>query len=77
VEVGYKVFHAEIRQCRSLRSNRFGIEPEITVKVAKLNYRIFEASIAYHGRTYAEGKETGWRDGIAALYYIIRFRLFD
>jgi glycosyltransferase involved in cell wall biosynthesis len=77
MEVGYKVFRSEILQRLRLKSNRFGIEPELTVKVAKLECRIYEVPIAYHGRTYAEGKKIGWRDGIAALYYIIRFRLFD
>jgi len=77
MEVGYKVFRAEILQRLRLRSDRFGIEPEFTVKVAKLGCRVYEVPIAYHGRTYAEGKKITWRDGIAALYYILRFRLFD
>ena len=77
MEVGYKVFRAEVFQRLRLKSNRFGIEPELTVKAAKLGYRIYEVPIAYHGRTYAEGKKITWRDGIAALYYIARFRLFD
>ena len=77
MEVGYKVFRTEVLQRLRLRSDRFGIEPELTVKVAKLGCRIYEVPIAYHGRTYAEGKKITWRDGIAALYYIIRFRLFD
>ena len=77
MEVGYKVFRSEILQRLRLKSNRFGIEPELTVKVAKLNCRIYEVPIAYHGRTYAEGKKIGWKDGIAAIYYILRFRLFD
>jgi glycosyltransferase involved in cell wall biosynthesis len=77
MEVGYKVFRADVLQRLRLRSDRFGIEPELTVKVAKLGCRIYEVPIAYHGRTYAEGKKIGWKDGIAALYYIIRFRLFD
>jgi len=77
MEVGYKVFRAEALQRLRLKSNRFGIEPELTVKVAKLGCRIYEVPIAYHGRTYAEGKKITWRDGLAALYSIIRFRLFD
>jgi glycosyltransferase involved in cell wall biosynthesis len=77
MEVGYKVFKAEVLQRLALKSNRFSIEPELTVKVAKLGCRIYEVPIAYHGRTYAEGKKIGWKDGIAALYYIIRFKLFD
>jgi len=77
MEVGYKVFRAEVLQQLSLKSNRFAIEPELTVKVARQGYRIYEVPIAYHGRTYAEGKKIGWKDGIAALYYIVRFKLFD
>ena len=77
MEVGYKVFRAEVFQRLRLASNRFGIEPELTVKVAKIGYRIYEVPITYHGRTYAEGKKITWKDGLAALYYIIRFRLFD
>ena len=77
MEVGYKVFRAEVFQRLRLKSERFGIEPELTVKVAKLGCRIYEVPIAYHGRTYAEGKKITWRDGLAALYYIVRFRLFD
>jgi len=77
MEVGYKVFRADVLQRLRLRSDRFGIEPELTVKVAKLGCRVYEVPIAYHGRTYAEGKKIGWRDGLAALYCIIRFRLFD
>lgn len=77
MEVGYKVFRAEVLQDLRLRSDRFGIEPELTVKVAKRGCRVYEVPIAYHGRTYAEGKKIGWKDGIAALYYIARYRLFD
>ena len=77
MEVGYKVFRTDVLQRLRLKSDRFGIEPELTVKVAKLGCRIYEVPIAYHGRTYAEGKKITWRDGIAALYCILRFRLFD
>lgn len=77
MEVGYKVFRTDVLQRLRLKSDRFGIEPELTVKVAKLGCRIYEVPIAYHGRTYAEGKKISWRDGFAALYYIVRFRLFD
>jgi glycosyltransferase involved in cell wall biosynthesis len=77
MEVGYKVFRTEILKQIQLRSNRFGFEPEITVKVAKLGCRIYEVPISYHGRTYAEGKKIGWRDGLAALFHIIRYRFFD
>ena len=77
MEVGYKVFRTDVLQRLHLKSDRFGIEPELTVKVAKLGCRIYEVPIAYHGRTYAEGKKITWRDGIVALYCILRFRLFD
>jgi len=76
MEVGYKVFRAEILRQVCIQSDRFGFEPEITVKVAKLGCRIYEVPISYHGRTYAEGKKIGWRDGVAALLYIFRYRFF-
>jgi glycosyltransferase involved in cell wall biosynthesis len=76
MEVGYKVFRTEILRQLRLGSNRFGFEPEITVKVAKLGCRIYEVPISYYGRTYAEGKKISWRDGIAALFHIIRYRFF-
>jgi hypothetical protein len=60
-----------------LKSNRFGIEPEVTAKLAKLNCRIFEVPITYYGRTYAEGKKITWRDGITALWCIVRYHFFD
>jgi glycosyltransferase involved in cell wall biosynthesis len=77
MEVGYKVFRAESVKGVNLKSNRFGFEPEITVKLAKKRCRFYEVPISYHGRTYEEGKKITWRDGIAALYYLIRFRLAD
>ena len=77
MEVGYKVFRAEILKGIELKSNRFGFEPEITVKLAKRGYRFYEVPISYHGRTYEEGKKITWKDGIAALYYMIRFRFSD
>jgi glycosyltransferase involved in cell wall biosynthesis len=77
MEVGYKLFRTEILQQIRLESNRFGFEPEITVKVAKLGCRIYEVPISYHGRTYAEGKKISWRDGVAALLHIIRYRFFN
>jgi len=77
MEVGYKVFRADVLRAIPLRSDRFGFEPEITAKVAKRGYRIFEVPIAYHGRDYAEGKKITWKDGLAAFYYIVRFRLVD
>jgi len=74
MEVGYKVFRAEVLKSIELESKRFGFEPEITVKLAKKGCRFYEAPIAYHGRTYEEGKKITWKDGFAALYYMIRFR---
>ncbi|MBI4635983.1 MAG: glycosyltransferase family 2 protein [Candidatus Rokubacteria bacterium] len=77
MEVGYKVFRADVLRRITLASDRFGFEPEITVKVARLGCRVYEVPIRYHGRTYEEGKKIGWRDGLAALFHIVRFRLFD
>lgn len=77
METCYKVFKAEIIKDIKLRSNRFGFEPEITAKLAKRKCRIYELPISYSGRDYNEGKKIGWKDGIVALYYIVRFRLFD
>jgi glycosyltransferase involved in cell wall biosynthesis len=77
MEVGYKVFRAEVLKDIQLKSKRFGFEPEITVKLAKKGCRFYEVPISYHGRTYEEGKKITWKDGVAALYYMIRFRLAD
>jgi len=76
MEVGYKVFTADVMRCLRLTAERFGIEPELTIKVARLGVRIYEVPIRYHGRTYAEGKKITWRDGAAALYHIVRYRFF-
>jgi len=77
MEVGYKAFRADVLKSITLKSNRFGFEPEVTAKVAKLGCRIYEVPIAYHGRTYAEGKKITWKDGISALWCLVRFRYFD
>jgi glycosyltransferase involved in cell wall biosynthesis len=77
MEVGYKVFRAEVVKGIELKSKRFGFEPEITVKLAKKKCRFYEVPIAYHGRTYAEGKKITWKDGLVALYTLVRFRLAD
>src|SRR2546428_711007 len=77
MEVGYKAFRADVLKRLTLRADRFGFEPEVTVKVAKLGCRVYEVPIRYYGRTYAEGKKITWRDGAAALYHIVRYRLFD
>ncbi len=77
METCYKVFKAEVLRDIQIKSNRFGVEPELTAKIAKKRWRIYEVPISYDGRDYSEGKKITWRDGIAALYYIIRFRLWD
>jgi glycosyltransferase involved in cell wall biosynthesis len=77
MEVGYKLFRREVLRSLALKSNRFGFEPEVTIKTARLGCRIYEVPISYHGRTYAEGKKIGWRDGVAALWHMIKYRFFD
>ena len=77
MEVGYKVFKSEVVKNINLKSDRFGFEPEITMKVAKKNCRVYEVPISYHGRTYAEGKKITWKDGIATFYTLIRYWLWD
>jgi len=77
MEVGYKVFRAEVLKGIDLKSQRFGFEPEITIKLAKKGCRFYEVPISYHGRTYEEGKKITWKDGVAALYYMIRFKFVD
>lgn len=76
MEVGYKAFRSEVLRRVTIESNRFGFEPEVTAKVARTKCRIYEVPIAYHGRTYEEGKKITWRDGIVAVYCIIRYGLF-
>ena len=76
MEVGYKVFRADVVRRLTLTAERFGIEPELTIKTARLGVRIYEVPIRYHGRTYAEGKKITWRDGLSALVHILRFSLF-
>ena len=76
METCYKLFRREIIQGISIEENRFGFEPEITAKVAKLNCRIYEVGISYYGRTYDEGKKIGWRDGVRAIYCILKYNLF-
>ncbi len=73
METCYKVFKREIIQSISIEENRFGFEPEITAKVARKNVRIYEVAISYHGRTYAEGKKIGWKDGISAIRCILKY----
>lgn len=76
METCYKMFRREILTDLNLVSNRFGFEPEFTAKIAKINLRIYELPISYYGRTYNEGKKITWKDGVAAIYHIIRFNLF-
>jgi len=77
METCYKVFRKEALEGISIISNRFGFEPEITARMVKSKQRIYEVPISYFGRTYAEGKKITWKDGIVALYTLLRFRLFD
>lgn len=77
METCYKMFKREIIQKIQLRENRFGFEPEVTAKIARIpGIRIYEVGISYYGRTYAEGKKINWRDGFRAIYCIIRYNLF-
>jgi glycosyltransferase involved in cell wall biosynthesis len=75
MEVCYKAFRREVLQKIQIQENRFGFEPEITAKVAKSGLRIYEVGISYSGRTYAEGKKIGWRDGFRALWCILKYNL--
>lgn len=76
METCYKMFRREVIQSITIEENRFGFEPEITAKVAKGNWRIYEIGISYYGRTYAEGKKIGWKDGFRAIYCIVKYNLF-
>ena len=75
METCYKVFRREVIQSIPLEENRFGFEPEITVKVARRKLRIYEVGISYSGRTYEEGKKIGWKDGVRALYCLVKYSL--
>ncbi|HWA95241.1 MAG TPA: glycosyltransferase family 2 protein [Terracidiphilus sp.] len=77
MEVCYKVFRREALQKMKIEENRFGFEPEITAKVAKAGLRVYEVGISYNGRTYAEGKKIGWRDGFRALWCIVKYNLLN
>jgi glycosyltransferase involved in cell wall biosynthesis len=76
METCYKAFRREIIQSITIEEKRFGFEPEITAKVAKMNCRIYEVGISYYGRTYKEGKKIGWKDGIRAILCILKYNLF-
>ena len=74
METGYKVFTKKVNDTLTFKCNRFGFEPEFTAKVAKNNFRIYEVPISYNGRDYSEGKKITWKDGVAAIWYIFKFR---
>jgi glycosyltransferase involved in cell wall biosynthesis len=76
METCFKVFRREFLERISIEENRFGFEPEITAKVARMNCRIYEVGISYYGRTYAEGKKIGWKDGFRAIYAVLKYNLF-
>lgn len=77
MEVGYKVFRREVLKPIRIKENRFGFEVEITAKVAKGKWRIYEVPISYYGRDYSEGKKITWKDGFRALWCILKYRLVD
>jgi len=76
METGYKVFRREVIQAIQINEDRFGFEPEITAKVARMNLSIYEVAISYNGRTYAQGKKINWRDGVSALRCILQYNFF-
>jgi glycosyltransferase involved in cell wall biosynthesis len=76
METGYKAFRREVIQGIEIEENRFGFEPEITAKIAKLHCRVYEVGISYRGRTYDEGKKITWKDGVRALYCIVKYNVF-
>ena len=76
METCYKAFRRDVIQAVRIEENRFGFEPEVTAKVAKMGCRIYEVGISYYGRTYKEGKKIGWKDGFRAIYCILKYNLF-
>jgi glycosyltransferase involved in cell wall biosynthesis len=76
MECCYKIYRREILQSITIEENRFGCDPEIIAKISKMDCRIYEVGISYYGRTYAEGKKIGWKDGFRAIYCIIKYNLF-
>lgn len=76
METCYKVFKKSVLDKIKLKSKRFGFEPEVTIKIAKMKVRIYEVPISYSGRDYSEGKKIGWKDGFAAIFHIIRYKFF-
>ncbi len=77
METCYKVFRRKVLQDITLKSDRFGFEPEFTVKIAKNGFRVYEVPISYSGRGYSEGKKITWKDGVTAVYTMLRFRFFE
>ena len=77
METGYKVFRREVIQRITITANRFGVEPELTQKISRLNVRVYEVPISYHGRTYSEGKKIGWKDAVSAIFHIIKYKFFS
>ena len=75
METGYKAFKREVIQSIKLEQDRFGFEPEVTVKIARMRLRIYEVGISYYGRTYEEGKKIGWKDGVKALWCILKYSI--
>ena len=76
IETCYKMFRREVIQSIEIKENRFGFEPEITAKIARKGYKIYEVGISYSGRTYAEGKKINWKDGFRAIYAILKYNLW-
>ena len=76
MEACYKMFRREIIQAIEIEEDRFGFEPEITAKIARGTHRIYEIGISYAGRTYAEGKKIGWKDGFRAIYAILKYNIW-
>ena len=78
METCYKLFKAEIIKNINLKEKRFGFEPEVTAKIARIpKIRIYEVGISYYGRTYEEGKKIGWKDGVRAIYCIVKYGFFN
>ena len=76
METGYKVFRSDVFRRIRIEQNRFGVEPELTAKVAKLRCRVYEIGISYFGRSYSEGKKITWKDGVQAIYCIVKYNIF-
>ena len=78
METGYKMFRSPILKQLDLREDRFGFEPEVTARISRIKgIRIYEVGVAYYGRTYEEGKKIGWKDGLHAIYCILKYNLFS